>query len=461
MLVCLLGKLSRSLGVLAVAMLALGLGRPLARAQSNDGYGALFTEEVLTVDRERDGILPGTLRSALIQANGIRAQNSFALVKIVFDPKVSRVRITKGPLPELDSSLTTLDCSRPQGRVLLEYVPPEDNSGEDPGYEPSVLTLSSNGNMVRGCRITGAVGPGIYISGNRNVLEYNTIGFHKDIPETVVPPSALYPEPKTNGRSGISLGKGANENLIQHNDIVGNPYHGVILEDGVGTGNKIIYNFFAKNSGIPIKASATSPSAQVPSIQSITQTGDTFHIQGTADPRADIQIYMLGQNLDQIEMLVAEGQGHPKNNSATFSIETKSKGFVLGETKLVALAYVPNLNSSEFSRPILLGLPAEPPTPEADNPNGENPGERVEGLPDEGAEANPDHPASPETSSQESPDEPEMGGGEGEKAQGGETGRNIGSRDEEMVIDLNGKGDGGGDPDSGRERQNNVAGSGF
>ena len=56
-------------------------------------------------------------------------------------------------------------------------------------------------------------------------------------------------------------------------------------------------------------------------------------------------------------MLVAEGDHHPKNTSAKFTIVTKSKGFVIGETQLVALAQGVNRNTSEFSSPALIESP--------------------------------------------------------------------------------------------------------
>jgi hypothetical protein len=439
-------------GVLWVYLLGLPLvATALQASEDSHGYGALFSEEILTVNRERDGILPGTLRSAVVQANSIRAQNSFALVRIVFDPAVERVRITKGPLPEIDGSLTTIDCSRFQSRIVLEYVKPEDNAGEDPGEEASVFTLSSNGNVIRNCHITGAVGPGILVRGNRNVIEQNTIGFHAEVAEAAVPPSALLNDPQTNGRSGITLGKGSNENLIQHNNIIGNTYHGVYLEDGVGTGNKILYNFFAKNSGLPIKEQPGNQSALTPTIKKITQQGDTFYIEGSSSPGAHVQIYLVGEKRDQIEMLVAEGQDHPKNNSAVFSLATKSKGFVLGHTQVVALAHGENLNTSEFSDPIIVGIPEHdisvepaPENPEA-APDTAGAEEKTEGETETTTEA----PAQAPTPESNMPSTP----------QGTKTGKNLGG-EPDTVINLHGQGDGGSSPDSGVEKQNSITGMG-
>jgi parallel beta-helix repeat protein len=451
MMACYLGNLRNIFTRVALGFcLALCLTAPpwLGQAQDKPDYGALFTEEILTVHRERDGILPGTLRSALIQANSIRAQNSFTLVKIVFDPNIQRVQISNGPLPEVDGSLTTIDCTRPQGKVVLEYLVPADNAGEAPGEEPSVITLSSNGNVVRGCHLTGAVGPGILIRGNRNVIEQNTIGYHAGIPQAALLPSALLSEPKTNGRSGITLGKGANENTLQNNLIVGNTHHGVLLEDGVGTGNKILYNTFAKNSGQPIKAQAGSQSAVVPAIKRIAQVGDTFYLEGTTSPRAQVQIYMVGEKRDQIEMLVVEGQDHPKNNSTSFSLATKSKGFVLGKTQLVAVAHGDNLNTSEFSEPIIVGIPEQEAPAAATEPVQETAAEDHDtGDGEEKAEGEAE--ASNETP-EATPTTP----------QGSKTGKTLGSSEPDTVINLHGQGDGGSSPDSGGEKQSAATGMG-
>src|SRR5262249_48871588 len=121
-------------------------------------FAQIFTEQVLTVTRESDGLLPGTLRTALIQASGIRGQNAFSMVRIVFDPGVRHVLLSKGPLPEVPGSLTTIDCQNAQGRVLIEGSA-EDPEGVDPTQEIAGLKLTSNGNVVRNCHITGFRGP--------------------------------------------------------------------------------------------------------------------------------------------------------------------------------------------------------------------------------------------------------------------------------------------------------------
>lgn len=457
----------------------LGLLAALPQVYGDEGSGAyssLFTEEVLEVTRERDGLLPGTLRTVLIQASGIRSQNSFTLVRIVFAPQVRRVRITKGPLPEIDGSLTTLDCSNPQGRVTLEYVDAEDDAGYDPSAEEaSVLTLTSNGNLIRNCHITGAPGPGIRIYGNRNVIEHSAIGYHADVPETNVPASALYDPPKSNGRAGIYLGKGANENVIQHNDIVGNTYHGVLLDNGVGTANKINYNYFSRNSGQPIKAQPGTRTTLTPTIQKISQIGDSFVIEGIASPRATVQIYMVGENKGEVGMLVSEANEHPSNTSAKFEIETKSKGFTLGKTQLTALAHGVNMNSSEFSEPIVVGKPKSDSdnalSPEGSPEDGdtaaeqeEDESEPVDGEEDYNSQDLPQPrvhgssaPAETNSPGEESPDRlPSHHSSTGSSA-----GRSLGQGESETVINLEGQGDGGSTPDSGTDRQNEVSSLGI
>jgi hypothetical protein len=96
-----------------------------------------------------DGVLPGTLRTILLQAAGIRHNNPFTLVKINFDTSVKRVRVTKGDLPPVVEGLISIDCA---DRVIL------DGSLLEPSYlgegeAVAGLTLSSSGNTVKGCQI--------------------------------------------------------------------------------------------------------------------------------------------------------------------------------------------------------------------------------------------------------------------------------------------------------------------
>jgi hypothetical protein len=329
------------------------LSPSLAKAQSENYLSQIFTEKVLTVTREGDGIFPGTLRALLIQASGIRSQNPFTVVRIVFDPSVKRVRITKGPLPEISGSLTTLDCQTPQGRGLIEGVQ-ENTEGIDPGDEIAGIKLTSNGNALRNCHITGFRGPGVLIRGNRNTVEYDTIGYHKEVSETAVDPSPLFGEPKTNQGSGVFIGDGSSENVVQNNDIVANTFNGVELSGGVGTANKVLYNFFAKNSGRPIKVGASANATRQPQITKIQQQGDLYFISGIAEARANLQIYTIGKDDSEVGMVVVPGTQIPQD---TFTVSTKSKGFIPNQTKIVALAQGSNHNTSEFSGAIIIPGP--------------------------------------------------------------------------------------------------------
>lgn len=323
------------------------------QAQEANYFSQIFSEKILTVSREGDGLLPGTLRTALIQAGGIRTQNAFTLVRIVFDPSVKRVRITKGPLPEIAGSLTTLDCQNAQGRGVIEGVD-ENTEGIDPTEEVAGLKLTSNGNNVRNCHITGFRGPGIVIRGNRNTVEYNTIGYHKAVAESSIEASAVFGEPKTNQGAGVFIGDGSSENVVQNNEIIANTFNGVELSGGVGTGNKITFNLFAKNSGRPIKAAPNAHAGRAPQITKIQQQGDLYLISGIAEAKSDLQIYLLGKDETEVGMIVVPGTQLPSEN---FTVATKSKGFVVNQTKIVALLQSPNRNTSEFSSPIVIPGP--------------------------------------------------------------------------------------------------------
>ncbi|HCU24102.1 MAG TPA: hypothetical protein DF383_03715 [Deltaproteobacteria bacterium] len=321
-----------------------------ASAQDSSYFSQLFTEQVLTVTRESDGIIPGSLRTTLIQASGIRAQNPFTLVKIVFDPNVKRIRLSKGPLPEISGSLISIDCQNPQGRVLIEGVS-QNAEGVDPTLEVAGFKLTSNGNSIRNCHLTGFRGPGILIRGNRNVVEYNTLGYHKEVAESAVESSALLEEPKTNQGPGILIADGSSENLIQSNDIVANTSGGVEIAAGAGKGNKVLYNLFAKNSGKPIKVTPGPHSTRPPQITRIQLQDDSYSISGTSEAGVDLQIYLLGKEENEIGMIVVPSA---KVTGENFTVVTKSKGFIPNQSKIVALAHGRNRNTSEFSAPGLI-----------------------------------------------------------------------------------------------------------
>ena len=426
-------------------------------AEGGADFSQLFSEKVLTVSRGGDGLLPGTLRTALIQASGIRAQSGFTLVKIVFDPTIDRVRVTKGPLPEVSGSLTTIDCQTPQGRVLIEGVE-ENEAGVDPTIEVAGLKITSSGNVVRNCHFTGFGGPGILVKGNRNTIEFNTIGYHKDSPETAISSSALFGEPKTNQGAGILLGDGASENLIQSNDIVANTFNGVEIGPGAGPNNKIVYNYFSKNSGQAIKVGPNRYSTKRPQITKVVQEGENFMISGVAEANVELQIYTIGKEPGEVGMIVVPRVQIPRDN---FTIATKSKGFIPNQTKIAALAHGIGRNSSEFSSSIVIPAPnasstapveAEP-APKTESPAKEEPVEG-EGAPVEGeADQAVVDPDTPSRSIDKAPPKPAGQPKLPEKLPDAS----------DTVINIQGMGDGGHEPDAGGmgEKSPRFGGLGF
>lgn len=431
------------------------------KAEGGAEFSQLFSEKVLTVSRGGDGLLPGTLRTALIQASGIRSQSAFTLVKIVFDPSIDRVRVTKGPLPEVSGSLTTIDCQTPQGRAVIEGID-ENEAGVDPTIEVAGLKLTSSGNVVRNCHITGFRGPGILIKGNRNTVEFNTLGYHKDSSETVVASSAIFGEPKTNQGAGVLIGDGASENVIQSNDIVANSFNGVEVGQGAGANNKIVYNFFSKNSGQAIKVGPNRFSTKQPQITKVVQEGDLFMISGVAEANVELQIYTVGKETGEVGMIVVPRVQIPRDN---FIISTKSKGFIPNQTKIVALAHGIGRNSSEFSSAIVIpapnststapieAAPAEAaPTTKPDAPGKEEPAEGGESAVENEAEQVVDSDAPPKNADVKPIPKPASQPKLPEK-----------TNEADPVINIQGMGEGSHEPDSGNlsEKSPRFGGLGF
>jgi hypothetical protein len=433
---------------------------PQPETAAANPYYAFFTEKVLTVTREGDGLIPGTLRAALAQASGFRAQNSFTLVKIVFDPTVKRVRVTKGPLPEIDGALTTLDCQTPQGRGIIEGAI-EDTEGLDPGEELAGLKITSTGNAVRNCHITGFPSAGILLRGTRNIIEYNTIGYHKDSPETTIPASAAYEEPKTNRGPGILIGAGANANVIQNNDIVANAFNGVEFSPNAGDGNKVLYNFFAKNSGKPIKAPAGGTRTPTPHITKITREGDVYVVQGSAEPKSEVQLYLVGGKDDEVGLNISAGI---YTATEAFSVATKSKGFVPGQTKILALSQGQDGNTSEFSGAQAVPGPAPSgvivsAAPEPESGAGAKPETETKSGSGEGSSDTVEVDI-PEGESDAAPAQPS---GEAPKKSTGSESTSpqaaTSSSEPDTALNVKGLGDKGGPPDSGSGQRNSEISS--
>ncbi len=107
-----------------------------------------FSEQTLTVSNEGDALVPGTLRTVLIQAAGIRKNNPFTLIKIIFDPNVRTTHIIKGPL-RIEGGLVQIDCG---SKVTI------DGTAFDSRYvdekEPIAgILIHSSGNTLKSCKI--------------------------------------------------------------------------------------------------------------------------------------------------------------------------------------------------------------------------------------------------------------------------------------------------------------------
>jgi hypothetical protein len=327
-------------------------GQPSASppTQADSAFSSIFSEKILSVTREVDGILPGTLRSALIQATGIRAQNPFTVVKINFDSSVKTIRVTKGPLPEISGSLTTLDCQTSIGRVAI-LGPRENGALTENQTEFDGLKISSSSNAIRNCHVTGFSGVGIWIGGNRNLIEYNTVGYHPEVTESAIEGDNFLGEIKSNQSAGIYLTERAAENLVQYNELIANGSNGIEISPQSGGGNKLAFNFFAKNQGKPIKSFIGTNNTPTPQIASITPQGEVVLVNGTAARNSEFQLYMQGKEEGEIGQILIPGTTIPNEQ---YSILTKNLGFIPHQTKLVAITQLPGKNTSEFSQPVLI-----------------------------------------------------------------------------------------------------------
>jgi len=331
----------------------------------------------------------------------------------------------------------------------------------DPSEEIAGLKLTSNSNTIRNCHITGFQGAGILIRGNRNLIEFNTVGYHKDSPETAVAPSPVYEEPKTNKGAGVLIGASASDNSVQNNDLIANTFNGVEFAPTAGRGNKIAYNYFAKNSGKPIKVTANGATARMPQITKISKEGDLYVISGTSEPKAEIQIYVQGKDEGEIGMNIV-----PSVHSATdtFQISTKNKGFVANQTKLIAITHSSEGNSSEFSNsfvvpglipasPIVIGGGSEGSSPGSATPGSEKPATDNEVREieindpqylDNAEEVyKPKTPPAPTTTSSNT------------------SGSSPASSTAETTLNAKGVGDKGGAPDSGTDKSHDVSSLGI
>ncbi|MFO1520254.1 MAG: right-handed parallel beta-helix repeat-containing protein [bacterium] len=324
------------------------LAAPAAPTQQTY-FNQFFTEENLTVTQEGDGFVPGTLRTILLQAAGIRHNNPFTLVKIGFDSGVKKVRLIKGNLPAVEDGLTTIDCGN---RVII------DGSQIDPRYlqegeTANGLTFRSSGNALKGCQLIGFSGHALVLSGNRNQIKENKIGTEaaqKTNPAS--PPTPGAPDDViTNGGSGIYIADQASENVIESNSILGNKQDGITLSPQAGPGNRIVNNVFQDNGKKGINGNENANRTHKPAMKGMIKEGDTFIISGTVADTCDMEIYMASQSGREGKILIvplfSTGRGD-------FSVSVKNKGFIPGESKIVVLATASGHNTSEFSDAVVV-----------------------------------------------------------------------------------------------------------
>ncbi|MCB1215274.1 MAG: hypothetical protein KDK66_07340, partial [Deltaproteobacteria bacterium] len=207
---------------------------------------SLFEEKIFTVTSEQDYIKKGTLRWAILEAKAWRQGHPFSKVRIRFDASVKRLRISQGPLPDLESGMTTLDCSHPEGRVLLE------------GYSEDILTkadlglrISSSGNTILSCHWTGFHQGAIEILAPRNQIYNNVFGYDPQYEESKALGNLRYGEPKPNRGAGLLLGEGAWASHIENNHFVALGASGILLKNRVGGENQFFKNYFFQNQAEP------------------------------------------------------------------------------------------------------------------------------------------------------------------------------------------------------------------
>jgi parallel beta helix pectate lyase-like protein len=332
-------------------------------ANPQNPYTQFFSEVTLTVTKEGDGFLPGTLRTILLQAAGIRHNNPFNLVKIYFDPSVKRVRVNKGNLPPIEEGLITIDCAQ---KVTLDGSLIDSRYLEE-GESPAGLTLHSSGNVIKGCQFEGFGGHAIVLAGNRNQIRENRIGalpVAKTLPNGLPAPAS--PEDTlTNSGSGIYIADQASENQIESNEILGNRQDGITFASQTGPGNRIVGNVFDENAKKGIQGGTLYRTAR-PVLRPIMKEGDSYIISGIASDTGEIEISMAASDGKEGKMTIVPPFSTGRGD---FSVSVKSKGFVPGSTKIVALATASGRNTSEFSDPV--PIPTDQPTADYPSPSTE------------------------------------------------------------------------------------------
>ncbi|GEM_PF-6858186 len=348
------GLKERLLLVFLAAMLALCM-LPIKLSQAQQFMNQFFSEQILSVTNEGDGFVPGTLRTVLLQAAGIRKNNPFTLVKIIFDPNVKTSRIIKGPL-RIEGGLIQIDCA---SKVSI------DGSFFDTRYLDEKETnagifIRSSGNTLKNCKVFGFPGKTVLLAGNRNQIRENIIGVSSAAKSTnsYAMLASSVDENHLASSTGIYIDDLASENIIESNNIVGHKSEGIAFSPQAGTGNRIVGNAFSEN-GKGIQSSDNPYRSSKPVIKSITKESDGYLLTLTLADPGEVEIYFAGNSGREGKMPITPPF---MMNRGDFVLSLKNKGFLPGLTKIVALATSPGKNTSEFSEASL--IPAEAPRPE-------------------------------------------------------------------------------------------------
>ncbi len=338
---------------LAIFFLILGLFTPSQGlfSQENNSSTALmnqfFSEQTLTVTNEGDGFVPGTLRTVLVQAAGIRKNNPFAVIKIVFDPNVKTSRIMKGPL-RIEGGLTQIDCAN---RVSIDGSLFDSRYADEKEILGGIL-IHSSGNSIKNCKIFGFPGKTLVVSGNRNQIRENVIGISSSSKaNNPYATLASNVDDHSGSNTGISLEDGASENIIESNNILGYKSEGVLFSALSGTGNRIVGNAFSENGNKGINEPDNPNKTYRVNLKSISKENDAYIVSGTLSDMAEVEFYLASPSGREGKMPIT-----PPTllNRGDFALSIKNKGFIPGMTRIVALATSPGRNTSEFSEAALI-----------------------------------------------------------------------------------------------------------
>ncbi len=323
---------------------------PVSSNKPQQMISQIFSEQILTVTKEGDGLVAGTLRTVLMQALGIRQNNPFTIVTINFDPSIKKIRISKGNLPPIDKGLVTIDCG---GKVTFDgsQISPAEL---EPNEKIAGITFRSSGNILKGCRLIGFKGAAVVLSGNRNQIRGNSFG---DSPKTATQTIGNSNDDFSNNGTAILILDESSENLIEVNEFIHNRQESIVFNSQNGTGNRIAGNSFINHGQKEIQSNQNSNQTPKLILRSIVKEGDGYLVSGTLNEPSEIELFMAysvnrENKMTTIVPLVPFGKGD-------FSLSIKNKGFTPGSTKIFALSTAAGRNTSEFSDPVL--IPIDPP----------------------------------------------------------------------------------------------------